>query len=32
MGDYLAIDYYGEDDTFLSDVCEDFIEQIRALD
>lgn len=32
MGDYLAIDYYGENGTLLSDVCEDFIEQIRALD
>lgn len=30
--DYIHIDYYGEDGTLLSDVCEDFIEQIRALD
>lgn len=32
LRDYVAIDYYGEDATLLSDVCEDFIEQIRALD
>jgi len=31
IGDYISIDYYGEDGTFLSDIHEDFIQKILAL-